>query len=137
MLGADPAVGTWVLNVKKSVYRAGAAPTGQTRVYRESPEGIIATIVTVAADGETTTVEFPVNYDGQARPVTGSNAIDAIKMGRFGRNRSKSKLMHAGKQIATTVREVSEDGKTLTITNDGSATDGSPVHYVSLFDRRQ
>ena len=136
MLGADPGVGTWVLNLKKSVYRAGAVPKSQTRTYRESADGIIATIVTVSAEGESSTVEFPVKYDGQARPVTGSNSIDAIKMSRGDRKQLKSQLMERGKQVATTVRELSEDGNTLTITYDGTATDGSPVHYVSVFDRR-
>ena len=137
MLGADPGVGTWVLNLKKSVYRPGAAPRSQIRTYRESANGIVATVVTESAEGETSTVEFPVNDDGQSRPVTGSSSIDAIKMGRVDRKQLKSQLMQRGKQVATSVREVSEDGNTLTITYDGGATDGSRVHYMAVFDRRQ
>ena len=137
MLGADPTVGGWVLNLKKSTYHPGAAPKSQIRTYRESANGIIATVVTVSAEGETSTVEFPVNDDGQSRPVTGSSSIDSIKMGRVGRKQLKSQLSQRGKQVATTVREVSEDGNTLTITYDGGAIDGSRVHYVAVFDRRQ
>ena len=135
MLGADPSVGKWVLNVKKSTYRPGAAPKSQIRTYQESASGIVATVVTVSDEGETSTVSFPVNDDGQSRPVTGSTSIDAIRMGRVDRKQLKSQLMQRGKQVATTVREVSEDGNTLTITYDGGATDGSRVHYVAVFDR--
>ena len=103
MWAADPVVGTWVMNAKKSVFQPGPAPRTQTRVYRESPDGITATVVTLSADGKSSTVEYPVNYDGQTHPVTGSTDIDAIKMVKITSYRSESTLMHAGRVIATTV----------------------------------
>jgi hypothetical protein len=86
----------------------------QTRVYRESPDGITATVVTLSADGKSSTVEYPVNYDGLAHPVTGSTDIDAIKMVKITSYRAESTLMHAGRVIASTAREVSGDQKTIT-----------------------
>jgi hypothetical protein len=77
---ADPMVGTWVLNAKKSAFKPGPAPRSQTRVYREAQGGIIGTVVTVAADGKVTTVEYPLNYDGLPHPVAGSPDMDSIKM---------------------------------------------------------
>jgi hypothetical protein len=133
---ADPAVGTWVMNAKKSVFQPGPAPRTQTRVYRESPDGITATVVTLSADGKSSTVEYPVNYDGLAHPVTGSPDIDAIKMEKTTSYRAESKLMHAGRVIATTVREVSGDQKTITITYDGTTADGGRIHNVSVYDRQ-
>jgi hypothetical protein len=137
MWGADPLVGTWVLNTKKSVYKPGPAPKSQTRVYREDNEGITATVVTVGADGKATTVEYPVNYDGLLHPVTGSADMDSIKMSRVTVQQSESTILHAGKVIATTVRMVSGDGMTLTITFNGSAENGDPIRNVQVYDRRE
>ena len=133
---ADTVVGTWVLNLRKSVYRPGPAPRNQTRVYREGAAGIIATVVTTLANGKSTTVEFEVNYDGQVHPVSGSEEFDAIKMTRINNDRSESQLLHAGRVIAKTVRLVANDGKTLTITYEGVASDGAAVRNTLVYDKQ-
>jgi hypothetical protein len=135
--GADPLVGTWVLDAKKSVYKPGPAPKSQTRVYREDKDGITATVITVGADGKVTTVEYPLNYDGLLHPVTGSADMDSIKMARVTTQRSESTIMHAGRVIATTERMVSGDGKTLTITFKSAAENGDPIRNVQVYDRRE
>jgi hypothetical protein len=134
--GADPMVGTWVLNTKKSVFKPGPAPRSQTRVYREDKDGIIGTVVTVAADGKVTTVEYPVNYDGLLHPVAGSPDMDSIKMVQVTTQRSESTIMHAGRPMATTVRMVSGDGMTLTITFNSTDENGEPVRNTQVYDRR-
>ncbi len=131
---SDPVVGTWTLDQKQSVFRPGPPPKSQTRVYRQSEAGITATVVTVASDGQATTVEYPVNNDGHARQVTGAAQIDAIEMHRVSDRKSVSTLLHAGREIARTVREVSDDGQTLTILVD-SVTGGETVHNVSVYHR--
>ena len=136
MWGADLMVGTWVLNTKKSVYKPGPMPKSQTRVYREANGGIIGTVVTVAADGKITTVEYPMNYDGLSHPVAGSPDMDAIKMTQVTTQRSESTILHAGRVIATTVRMVSGDGQTLTITYNSTAENGDPIKNVQVYDRK-
>ena len=133
---ADPLVGTWVLNAKKSVYKPGPPPRSQTRVYREDKDGITATVVTVGADGKSTTVEYPLNYDGLLHPVTGSADMDSIKMAQVTPQRSESTILHAGRVIASTVRMVSGDGATLTITFNSTAENGDPIRNVQVYDRR-
>ena len=134
LFAADPVIGTWVLDVKKSVFQPGPSPRSQTRVYRESADGITATVVTVSVGGKATTVEYPVDYDGQAHPVSGSPDIDGIKMTKMSNGRSESTLMHAGKVLAKAVREVS--GGTLTITYEGTAPDGGAIKNISRYDRQ-
>ena len=131
---ADAVIGTWVLDVKKSDYRPGPPPKSQTRVYRESAEGITATVVTVNASGKVTTAEYPVNYDGHPHAVTGSTDIDVIQMTKISNSRAESILMHAGKVLAKAVREVS--GATLTITYEGKAADGETIKNLSRYDRQ-
>ncbi len=133
---ADNVVGTWVLDLKKSVYRPGPPPRSQTRVYRESAAGITATVVTVGADGKANTVEYPVNYDGQAHEVLGSPDIDGIQMKRINNLRSESALLHGGKVFAKAVREVAADGNTLTITYEATTGTGDSIRNISHYDRR-
>jgi streptogramin lyase len=136
LIASDVLVGSWVLNLKNSKYRPGPPPASQTRVYREGPGGITASVITVTHDGKTTTAEFPENYDGQLYPVTGSPDYDGIKMRRVSNYDSESELVHAGKVIAKTTRRVSGDGQTLTITFDSTTADGSPIHNVVVYDRK-
>jgi hypothetical protein len=133
---ADPMVGTWVLNAKKSAFKPGPAPRSQTRVYREAQGGIIGTVVTVAADGKVTTVEYPLNYDGLPHPVAGSPDMDSIKMVQVTTQRSESTILHAGRVMATTVRMVSGDGQTLTITFNSTAENGDPIRNSQVYDRK-
>jgi hypothetical protein len=134
---ADQLVGTWVLNHKSSRYRPGPPPISQTRVYREDAGGITATVITVTADGKSTTAEFAENYDGRVHPVVGSPDYDGIKMRRLSNYQSESELVHAGRVIVKTTRQVSGDGKTLTIIFDSTIDEGTPVHNIVVYDRQE
>jgi hypothetical protein len=112
---ADP-IGTWTLNLEKSKFRPGPAPKEQTRIYTAQGEGIKVTVKTLAADGHSTTVLISANYDGKDYPVTGSSDYDAIALKRIDDQIAEATLMHAGKIVATSRREISEDGRTMTIT---------------------
>lgn len=136
LFASDVLVGTWVLNLKNSQYRPGPPPTSQTRVYRQGPGGITATVTTVTHDGKTTTAEFAENYDGQIHPVLGSLDYDGIKMKRISNYDSESELLHAGRVIAKTNRRVSGDGKTLTITFESEGSGGSRVRNIVVYDRQ-
>ena len=113
---ADPLAGTWTLNLAQSKYSPGPAPKEQTRIYAEQGEGIKVTVKTVAADGHSTTVLISANYDGKDYPVTGSSDYDAVALKRIDQRAAEATLTHAGKIVATARREISDDGRTLTIT---------------------
>ena len=125
---ADPVVGTWTLNVAKSRFSPGPAPKAETRVYEAQGEGIKVTVRTVAADGHSTTVMISANYDGKDYPVTGSSAFDAIALKRINDHTAEATLMHAGRAVATARREVSDDGRTMTITYEGQQVKNKAVY---------
>ncbi len=119
---ADPVVGTWILNVAKSNFSPGPAPKEQVRIYEAQKEGIKVTVKSVSADGHATTVLISANYDGKDYPVTGSNDYDSLELKRISVRVSEATLKHAGAVMAVSRREVSEDGRTMTIvytTKDG------------------
>ena len=132
---ADPVLGTWNLNVAKSNYKPGPAPTSQTRIYEAHPEGIKVTIKTIHADSESTSVEHPVNYDGKEHPVTGSSQTDAIALEKIDDYTSEATLKHAGKVIGTNRRSISKDGRTMTITYEGTDQRGA-VKNTAVYDKQ-
>ena len=125
---ADPVVGTWTLNLAKSRFSPGPAPKEETRVYEAQGEGIKVTVRTVAADGHSTTVLISANYDGKDYPVTGSSAYDAIALKKINDQIAEATLMHVGRAVATARREISDDGRTMTITYAGQQISNKAVY---------
>lgn len=132
---ANPAVGTWKLNLAKSKYLPGPAPRSQTRIYAEVPGGIKATVTTVNEDGSKIEEEYPANNDRAAHQVTGNPDLDGVIMKRVDDSTAESTLIHAGVVIGTARRTVSPDGKTMTITYQGTLG-GEKVNNVAVYDKQ-
>ena len=132
--GANPIVGTWTLNLSKSTFNPGPAPKEETRVYENQGEGVKVTVTTVAADGKSTTVNISANYDGKDYPVTGSGIYDAIALKRVDDQTTEGTLMHAGKVVAVTHREISRDGRTMTITFKTS--NDPPINNKAVYEKQ-
>jgi hypothetical protein len=133
--GEDRVVGTWKLNLAKSRFAGGGAPTSQTRIYEAHPTGIKATVKTSYADGRSTTIEYIAAYDSVEYPLTGSSQYDAIALKRMTDTTAEARLIHAGKEVATAQRVISEDGQTMTITVKTNVGTGE-VTNVSVFQRQ-
>ena len=108
-------VGTWVLDLSRSQYFPGPPPRSETRTYTATPEGVRGVVKRLHADGHLETIQYIANYDNEVA-VTGTEAFDAIKMTKLDEFTSESVLMHAGIAFGTARREISRDGKTMTIT---------------------
>ena len=132
----DQLIGTWELNVAKSKYNPGPAPKRQTRIYEALPEGMKVTIKTVNADGQSTVVEHPANFDGKDYPITGSTQADVIALKQIDTHTSEAILKHASQILATSRRIVSKDGKSMTVTYQGVDSRGRKVDSMAVYERR-
>ena len=112
----DPLLGTWHLNVSQSKYKPGPPPKSQTRTYEKHRFGIRATVITIQANGRSTTVQSVYDYDKEEHPVTGSEEVDAIVVTRVDPYMHEATLSHAGRVIGTFRRVISQDGKQMTVT---------------------
>jgi len=130
----DPVLGVWNLNVAKSKFISNPAPKSQTRTYETHPQGIKATIKTTYSDGKTSTIQYIASYDSVEYPVTGSLQFDAIAMKKIDDFTAEASLIHAGKEIASARRVISEDGKTMTVTLRMNVS-GGEVTNVAVFDK--
>ena len=135
-LAADAVVGTWKLNVAKSTFSPGPAPKSQTRVYSESAQGIAVTIKTTAADGKESSTTLTFKEDGKPYPESGNPEVDMVSVTRVDAFTTHSTLMKAGTTVATGVRTVSKDGKTLTFAEKGTRANGVKFDDVAVYDRQ-
>ena len=133
----DLALGTWILDVEKSIYRPGPAPRSQTRTYEAHPDGVLAKITTVDADGNSLSAEYVADYDSLEYPITGSMTVDALSLKRVNAYTAEATLMHASKVIGRARRVISEDGKTMTITYKGTGQRGQEVDITAVYDKKE
>ena len=133
----DPAVGTWTLNLAKSKFTAGTAPQSQTRTYTQSADGTSLNVTGVAADGSATSQKATFKYDGKDYPFSGSPDWDAISLKKVNGSTISGTMKLGGKSVGTTVRSISDHGKTLTLTTNGKNATGKKYHAVAVFERQQ
>lgn len=134
--GSDPLDGTWTLNAAKSKYNAGPAVKSQTRKYEVSGDTVKQTLDGMDDSGKPTHVTFTAHYDGKDYPVSGNPDADSISVKRTDTHSAKSVMKKDGKPTLTTVRHVSKDGKTLTMTTTGTDAKGAKVDNVLVFDKQ-
>ena len=136
---ADPVLGVWKLNLKKSTYKPGPAPKSQIRTYEIEKDGVNTTVVNVDAEGKISTSKFKAYYDGKDYPITGESttSADALSYHKVDDHIAEVVLKHGDMIVANSVRSVSNDGMTLTITYKGSDSRGVQVDDVSVYDRQK
>jgi hypothetical protein len=133
----DPVIGTWTLNVAKSKFSPGPAPTSATRTYAQTADGSIAlTFSGVAADGSPTSGASTFKYDGKDYPITGSADYDTLSLKRVNRTTVKSFLKKDGKVIGFTTRTITAHGKVLTLSSSGKDAKGARFHQIAVYDKQ-
>ena len=133
---ADPASGSWVLNVSKSKYTPGPPPKSETRTYEVTGPTVKFTSKGIDAEGKPTAVLINGNYDGKDYPMTGSPDADAISYKRVDVSTLEFTQKKATKVVGTGTRAVSKDGKVLTVTYKGTNAKGEAINYVAVYEKR-
>lgn len=154
--GADPIVGTWVLNVAKSTFGPGPIPKSESRTYvmegqetRATFKGVTeprryvtvrqeikATSVRVDSDGRSTTEDWTVVYDGRDRPVTGNPDADMRSQRRIDPSTTEFTQKKNGKVVIIGTEAISTDGRVLTITTRGTNARGETINGVVVFEKQ-
>jgi hypothetical protein len=132
----DAFVGTWLLNVAKSKFTPGPAPKNQTAVYEVAGAGLKVTATGTDGAGNPISTSYTANFDGKDYPVTGNANYDAVMLKRVSANRIEFTRKKAGKVVQTGSIVVSKDGKTRTVTADGTNAGGVKMHSVSVYEKK-
>lgn len=132
----DPAAGTWHLNVAKSKYDPGPAPKSNVVVIEVAGDVMKVTTKGVGPDGSPTATSYSSSLDGKDSPVTGAQDYDTMALKRINANRIEGTRKLKGKVVQTYTREVSKDGKTLTVTTTGTNAKGQKVSNVAVYEKK-
>jgi hypothetical protein len=143
MLGAsalaqtDSHVGVWKLNLAKSKYSPGPAPTSGTSTIEAAGAGTKVSVEQTLADGTKRQYSFTSAFDGKDAPVVGNNPdMDTVARTRVNPTTVKTVAKKSGKVTITQTSVMSSDGKTRTVTTTGTNAKGQRVNNVALYDRQ-
>ena len=131
-------MGTWKLNEAKSKLALGAAKN-TTVVYEASGDSVKVTVDGTDSEGKPAHNEWTGKFDGKDYPVTGDPDSDArsYKLVHPTDDRMLELTVKKGGKVTLTGRiEVSVDGKTRTVTTNGTDAQGKKFKSISVYDKQ-
>ena len=134
-LAADGFIGTWKLNEVKSKLAPGT-PKNTTVVYAVMGDNIMVTIDGTDADGKPMHNEWMGKYDGKDYAVTGDSTSDMRSVTKID-DHTLTFTVKKGDKVLTTGRIVlSADGKTRTVTTEGTDSSGKMISATAVYDKQ-
>ncbi len=131
-----PWIGTWKLNLSKSMFSPGPAPQSQTVTFGLSEGGIKVTIDGIDAQGKPTHSEYTSKFDGKEVPWKGNPNADTASPRVIG-NRSYENTSKKGGKVTITAKVVVSEGfSTLTATQTGKDSEGRTVNHRAVYDKQ-
>jgi hypothetical protein len=129
----DPMMGTWKLNEAKSKVAPGA-PKNTTVTYAAVGDQVKVTVDGTDADGKAAHSEWTGKMDGKDYPVTGDPMADTRSYKKEGKdlelaNKKSGKVTMTGKVV------ISADGKTRTVTIEGTDAKGAKMTSTAVYDK--
>jgi len=129
----DPMMGTWKLNEAKSKLAPGA-PKNTTVSYAAVGDQIKVTVDGTDADGKAAHSEWTGKMDGKDYPVTGDATADMRSYKKEGKDLELTNKK-AGKVTTTGKVVISADGKTRTVTIEGTDAKGAKMTSTAVYDK--
>lgn len=133
-LASDVNLGTWKLNEAKSKFPPGATKN-QKVVYQAVDDQVKVTLEGMTADGKSVHVEWTGKYDGKFYPVTGDAGVDERAYKQINAHTMEITSKKAGKVTSNTRVVVAADGKSRTVTSNGTNSKGAKVTTVAVYDK--
>lgn len=136
----DPLLGTWVLNAAKSKAPLGAVPSSATVTVTSEGNGRYKSVSDTSIGGASMHGEIVFGMDGKdytavVTPTPPGTRAVVQSFERLGTRAYRTTVKMNGQPIATTVNEVSPDGRTLTLTTTGVAA-RTGASAVTVFEKR-
>lgn len=131
---AEPYYGVWTLQPEQSQYEFGAPPLQATYYIQPEGDGLRFRAEWTTPDGEPLEMEYHSIPDGEPRPsehpavsvsttLTSSLSLDTASI--------RNNIV-----IGLARREVSSDGSRMTITQSGTAPDGTWFNNVAVYTKQ-
>ena len=131
---ANPHMGTWKLNEAKSKLAPGMGKN-ITVVYAEMKDKMKVTVDGVDKDGKPTHNVWVGKFDGKAYKGKGNLPWDAAAYKVVNDRTLDITTMKDGKMVWTGRIEVAKDGKSRTVTINGTGADGKKFKGKAVYDK--
>ena len=135
LYAADPNLGTWKLNESKSKLAASGAKNTMV-VYAAAGDNVKITVDGVDGSGKAFHSEWTGKYDGKDYPVTGDGAADARSYTKVDANTLSFVGKKGGKTVFSGKVVVAADGKSRTVTSEGTDASGKSIASTSVYDKQ-
>lgn len=132
---ADPFAGTWVLDPRRCRYQSRTPPTQATYTIVEDGDGYLVFMEWRDATGAHHTSSYGAVPDGQRRPHS-EPGIDETSMTRVSPRRLDSAAFRAGRAVHRARRDLSEDGRELTVTQIFRGPEGEKRTDWAIYVRK-
>jgi hypothetical protein len=129
-------VGTWKLDAAKSQLASGAVTRAQTLKFEATPAGIKLTSEGTDPEGKPMQGQYTSKFDGKDVAWSGNPSADTACPKRIDDNTYENVWKKGDKPVMTTRVVVSNDGKTLTITQTPTDAQGAAAASVAVYHRQ-
>ena len=134
--GPNPLIGTWKVNLAKSIYSLGPPPKSATRTYTQNGDGLKFAAVGVNADGSAQNNQsWAAHFDGKDYPIV-EGAADMITITMVGASTMDATYKKGGKVNDTRRFTVSKDGKTMTTWQGGTNNAGLSLSNFTVWTKQ-
>jgi len=131
----NPFTGTWIANLEQSRRHANHQFQSATLTFEMAGDDVSLTHAGVNMSGQHESGTTVLHPDGEERPVS-PQAPGVVAAARWvGTNVLESEAKKDGRVVGKGTYEVSDDGRTLTATVEGTDAAGKPFAQVIVFDR--
>ena len=131
---ANPHMGTWKLNEAKSKLVPGMGKNS-TVVYSEQKDKVKITVDGVDKDGKPTHSVWVGKFDGKAYPVKGNLPYNSVAYKVVNDRTNDITAMKDGKIGWSGRITVSADGKSRTVTINGTDANGKKFKGTAVYDK--
>jgi hypothetical protein len=131
---ANPQIGTWKLNEAKSKMPAGMGKN-TTVTYTEEKDKIKVAVEGVDKDGKPTHSVWVGKFDGKAYPLKGNLSYNSVAYKMVNDRTNDITTMKDGKMIWNGRITVSADGKSRTVTINGTDAKGKKFKGTAAYDK--
>ena len=131
----DPQIGTWKLNEGKSKLTPDAGKNTSV-VYEAAGDQVIVVIDGSDKDGKPTHNEWTGKFDGKDYAVTGDPKSDMRSYKQIDSHTMQFVIKKDGKTTVTGRITVAADGKSRTVTANGTDAHGKKAHEKAAYDKQ-
>jgi hypothetical protein len=135
LAAAQEEIGTWKLNEAKSKLAAGV-PKNHTVVYEAAGDSVKVTVDGTNSDGSAAHNEWTGKFDGKDYPLTGDPTADTRAYKKVDARTLDMTIKKGGKVTVTGKIVVSADGKSRTVTTNGTDAQGKKFKSVAVYDKQ-